>query len=48
MFLGERLEPPQLIGMTLIMIAAVLPSLAAEWSARRTSAARIVVAPGSK
>lgn len=47
-FLGEQLEWPQLIGMALILIAAVLPSAAAELSARRSATAQPVVAPSSK
>lgn len=47
-FLGEQLEWPQLIGMALILIAAMLPSAAAELSARRGAVAQPVVAPSSK
>jgi drug/metabolite transporter (DMT)-like permease len=47
-FLGEQLEWPQLIGMALILMAAVLPSAAAELSARRSVVAQPAVASSSK
>ncbi len=34
-FLGERIEGPQIIGMVFVLVAAVLPSVASELSARR-------------
>jgi drug/metabolite transporter (DMT)-like permease len=35
MFLGEQLEWPQIAGMALVLLAATLPGIGAEWTARK-------------
>lgn len=34
-FLGEHLQWPQIVGMVLVLLAAVLPGLGAEWASRK-------------
>jgi drug/metabolite transporter (DMT)-like permease len=41
LFLGERLEWPQVAGMALVLLAATLPGLAGEMAARRNDSSRI-------